>query len=692
MSKPNTAAILLCAGKGTRMGNSTINKVAYECAGIPVIKRIVRNMRKGGVERFVVVVGHKSQSVMDALKDEGEILYAYQSEQKGTGHAAACGLELLESIGFKGNVIISMGDKIVASALVSKMLSLQHAGTKAVLAVENRPQGATSRGHVVIRNGKVYGIVEAKDVRRALELQQTISLGGESFQAEEIASTKFVNAAVYSFDCESLSSKLKCLNSNNAQGEFYLTDTIEVFACSGELQVYVVENSSDIQTFSTRSELRLMARAFMRPISEFTANNEIERKLFSLAKDRFGNRPVVVVSAPGRVNVMGRHIEHRGGSVNMLAIDNRMTFVVAPRQDDVVAVYNIDESYSAASFSISDFVSSPSEPPQQVSCSAAWLEFLDSPKAKEDAATNRGHWVNYIKGAVFRFQMATDLNFLGMDIIAGGDIPVAAGLSSSSAVVVCTAEAVVSLNSLNLDVRDFVDLCGEAEWYVGSRGGAGDHAAMKCSRLGYVTHLRFKPFEIGEAVKFPPGCSLLVVHSGQKAKKAEGAREIFNSRILAYERAFSDIKRTYPQLPIEHFRDLAFLSDAELEKALACVDKSDIGVARFGVAECRRAEDCLELFKSQDAAGLGRMMKKSHDGDRVGGGQYECSTVKIDELSDFLNAQDGVYGSQLVGAGLGGCVIALVESGKIDGLANILLSKGYMAFRCDPCEGSKVVF
>lgn len=692
MSEAKTAAILLCAGKGTRMGNSTINKVAYECAGIPVIKRIVRNMRQGGVERFVVVVGHKSESVMDALKDEGEILYAYQSEQKGTGHAAACGLELLGSIGFNGNVIVSMGDKIVSSSLVAKMLSLQHTGAKAVLAVENRPEGATSRGHIVSRNDKVYGIVEAKDVKRALELRETISLCGEVFEAEEIAAAKFVNAAVYSFDCQSLSNELKCLDADNAQGEFYLTDTIEVFASRGELQVYVVEKSSDIQTFSTRPELRAMSRAFMRSISEFTANNEIESKLFSVAKQRLGDRPIVVVSAPGRVNVMGRHIEHRGGSVNMLAIGNRMTFVVAPRQDDVVTVYNIDESYPAASFSVSDFVEPPIETPPQVSCSAAWLEFLDSPKAKDDTAISRGHWVNYIKGAVLRFQMATDLKLSGMDIIAGGNIPVAAGLSSSSAVVVCTAEAITSLNSLNLDVKDFVDLCGEAEWYVGSRGGAGDHAAMKCSRLGYVTHLKFKPFEIDQRVKFPPNCSLLVVHSGQQAKKAEGAREIFNSKILAYERAFSDIKRAYPHLPIEHFRDLAFLSDAELEKAFSAVDDSAKGVARFGVAECRRAEDCLALFKAQDAASLGRMMKKSHDGDRVGAGLYECSTVEIDELCDFINSNDGVYGSQLVGAGLGGCVIALVESSKIDALANILSAKGFMAFRCDPCEGSKVVF
>ena len=83
--KDNVAAILLCAGKGTRMGQSDRSKVAYDCAGVPVIKRIVRNMREGGVTRFVVVVGHMAESVMSALADEPGILYAYQKEQKGTG-------------------------------------------------------------------------------------------------------------------------------------------------------------------------------------------------------------------------------------------------------------------------------------------------------------------------------------------------------------------------------------------------------------------------------------------------------------------------------------------------------------------------------------------------------------------------------------------------------------------------------
>ena len=95
------AAVLLCAGKGTRMNDNSINKVCFPCAGVPVIKRIVDNLRAGGIGTFVVVVGHQAQSVMEALGDEPGVIYAYQKEQKGTGHATLCGLMALKNAGKK---------------------------------------------------------------------------------------------------------------------------------------------------------------------------------------------------------------------------------------------------------------------------------------------------------------------------------------------------------------------------------------------------------------------------------------------------------------------------------------------------------------------------------------------------------------------------------------------------------------
>ena len=773
----NTAAILLCAGKGTRMGQSDRSKVAYDCAGVPVIKRIVRNMREGGVTRFVVVVGHMAESVMSALADEPGVLYAYQKEQKGTGHAAACGLSVLNDIGFTGRVIISMGDKIVAPRLVRGLLAsengeavssplvseaqneptadkahgahsltsgkdsaspLVRAAPKATIGVQPNP-GNTSKGHVIVRNGRVLGIIEAKDIRRAREAGTTLSLCGQTFTPDEVEATPYVNAALYAFDVQLLGEALKTLRPDNAQGELYLTDVVEWFASrdAGSEQVerkggggqrtggvsFYIAQPEELLTYSTKTELRAMSRTFLRRASEFLsdatsqeadrgvapeercshiASCEISRMgeahlrsdILSRFIAKYGDRPCIIASAPGRINLMGRHIEHRGGSTNMMATNQRMTFVVSPREDDVVHISNLDPAFPDAEFRMSDYLHCP-PPPLLSTCSAStatWLDFLDSPAIKADLDATKGHWINYVKSAVLRFQLATDAPLCGMDIMASGDIPVAAGLSSSSALVVSTAEAVVALNALNLTTREFVDLCGEGEWYVGSRGGAGDHAAMKCSQAGRITHLKFKPFEIGESVPFPKDYSIIVVNSGEMAKKSEGAKETFNARIRDYETAFNEVKRHYPELPITYFRDLAFLPEKDQTKALACLTGTTKGVALFGIKECRRAEDCLTLLKNHDYVALGEMMKASHDGDRLGTGEYECSTRKIDALCDTLNATPGVLGSQLVGAGLGGCIIALVEKSAASSVLASLAQSGYTAFSCEPSFGSKVEY
>ena len=215
---------------------------------------------------------------------------------------------------------------------------------------------------------------------------------------------------------------------------------------------------------------------------------------------------------------------------------------------------------------------------------------------------------------------------------------------------------------------------------------------MKCSRKGCVTHLFFKPFRIGEVVPFPKGHSIVVIESGEQAKKAEGARETFNARVRDYETALTEVRRHYPNLPLSCFRDIAFLPSQDVTKALSCLTGSVKGVATYGVKECLRAEKCVDFLKSGDYVALGEMMKVSHDGDRCGCGEYECSTPGIDALCDRLNAMQGVLGSQLVGAGLGGSVIALVESKKAPMVIDRLQQDGFNAFDCVPAGGSRIEF
>ncbi|MBO7214716.1 MAG: NTP transferase domain-containing protein, partial [Clostridia bacterium] len=369
----NAAAIILCAGKGTRMGDDTKNKVCFDLAGVPTIKRIIGNMKDAGVNRFVIVVGHNAYSVMDTLDGEEGVVYAYQKEQKGTGHAALCGLKALQSIGYSGAVIISMGDKIISTRVISNLLEKSKT-SKAVWSVQ--PLLANyNGGRVVTIDDKPFGVVEfadaallklgevevdnyektlkdiklnAKKAEKVLIKAQkgkpcsTVTLCGRTFTADEVLYSKYANAGLYCFDLNRAVEIISGLGNNNAQGEVYITDALEKFAQDGEAVINEVLAKEDMLTYSTKVELREISKSFMRCASQiisdinlkkedeffvnlYSDNFENQKKryveLLQLFISKYGDEKVVITRSPGRVNLMGRHIDHRGGGINVMATD-----------------------------------------------------------------------------------------------------------------------------------------------------------------------------------------------------------------------------------------------------------------------------------------------------------------------------------------------------------------------------------
>lgn len=774
----NSAAIILCAGKGTRMGDNSKSKVCFDLAGTPVIKRIIANMRDAGVSRFVIVIGHQAYSVMDTLYGEDGIVYAYQKEQKGTGHAAMCGLKALQTVGYKGSVIISMGDKIVATDVIKGLLNKAET-SKAVWGVQ--PLNANyNGGRVVTVDDKPFGVVEFADaalmklgeapekdyettlkniklnakkaekvIKKAIEVRpsSSVTLCGKTFTADEVLNSKYANAGLYCFDVDSAVDVIETLGSNNAQGEIYLTDALEKFALNGDATIYEVEKPEDMLTYSTKAELREISKYFMRTASQFIsdikfgkedeffinlydadaqAQKERYVQLLQLFIEKYGDQQVVITRSPGRVNLMGRHIDHRGGGINVMATDKDVVFVSSMRSDDEVHISNVIKDFEDESFSISKTLGDKKY--------EKWLDYLADERVVEELKQNSGRWSNYVKSAVIRAQFDSEFKLCGMNMVAGGTIPMAAGLSSSSSIVVAVMEAVVALNSLNITDKDFITLCGEGEWFVGSRGGAGDHGAMKCGKANNIIHLSFKPFEVGETVEFSNKYAVIVANSTIKAKKSEGSKDKFNAKIASFEFALMLIKRAFPDYNFIEFRDIAKVKPfSQIYKMLLAIpetvtkeqmlslipeQKEKIericaghktpdcyeirGVALYGLSECVRADRTIELLKQSRYEELGELMKISHDGDRLNGarvtdellktlikenadialqrGKYDCSVDKIDYLCDVLNATDGVLGSEIAGAGLGGCVVALVEKANADKIISVVNEKYYDKF------------
>lgn len=371
------------------------------------------------------------------------------------------------------------------------------------------------------------------------------------------------------------------------------------------------------------------------------------RSMLGAYLERFGNGQVVLARSPGRVNLMGRHIDHQGGRCNMIAIDRDVLVVAGRRRDRTVRIHNLDDAaFPDRSFAI-DEISAPLG-------RFEWSQHVSSAEVVSRIEASRGDWSHYVEAPLARLATAfPDRRLGGMNIVVSGSVPVAAGLSSSSALVVAVAEAVLALYGIECAPTRLADLCGEAEWYVGTRGGAGDHAAMKLARPGHVVQLGFLPLVVSEVVPMPEDHVLVVADSGIHARKTEGARDTFNHRVACYHIAREMLKRALPARAdrIEHLRDVRArnlgIDYPEIVRAVASLPESlsrdgaakvlpdDLrdrvlathsadmaeypvrGVALFGLSEIERSRGAADLLRQGAIGELGRWMSRSHDGDRV---------------------------------------------------------------------------
>ncbi len=373
----------------------------------------------------------------------------------------------------------------------------------------------------------------------------------------------------------------------------------------------------------------------------------ILRRALALAAARLGPRAeALVIRAPGRVNLMGMHIDHRGGAINPVAVQD-VFFAAAPRPDGRFRIANAEEAFPPREFSLAEI-----SPPGGT---ADWDSWTHAEHEQRQGAGLAADWSNYIKAplAWLRFS-APDRPLRGMDLFVAGGLPKAAGLSSSSALVVGAALAAAALNGLGLDPWPLVEICGRGEWYVGTRGGHGDHAAILFGRRDCVAHLGSAPLTV-EHVPLPAGWALILANSLVEARKTAGARDVFNQRVAAYEIGFRLLQARDPRVR-ERARLLRDVnpetlgcSEAEICRGLKILPEeasreeirrrwpagaaadlerffrshADIGpyllrgVVAYGVAECQRSRLAREALRRGDARLFGELINLSHEGDRV---------------------------------------------------------------------------
>ena len=244
----NTAAIILAAGKSTRM-KSEAPKVLHEVCGQPMLWYVMRACRDAGVSRLVVVVGHRKDAVIEAVGGADDITFVEQVEQKGTGHAALVCRDALSDC--TGQVLVIAGDMpLIRSQTLDALLAENRRTGHAVTLATSVLDDPTGYGRIIRdENGALAGIVEQNDC------------------TPEQRRVSEVNVSYYCYDAARLFDLLSRVGNDNANGEYYITDTVRL-ALDGGMGAGAVAAvpAEDAMGVNSRSDLAVVNRVMQRRI------------------------------------------------------------------------------------------------------------------------------------------------------------------------------------------------------------------------------------------------------------------------------------------------------------------------------------------------------------------------------------------------------------------------------------------
>jgi galactokinase len=334
------------------------------------------------------------------------------------------------------------------------------------------------------------------------------------------------------------------------------------------------------------------------------------------------------VTVPGRVNLIGEHIDYHNLPVLPMAIGRRVRVTYSPRSDRFI------RAVSGDGFGKREF---------------EWTEPLE-PGAQ-------GDWTNYVKAAA---QAVADRWGLGRGLEAHveSDLPPAAGLSSSSALLVAFTLALLRVNGIQATFEELMDVLPEAEYFVGTRGGGMDHAAVLAPKPGSALLVRFAPVGI-EHIAVPSGWAFLVAHSLVTAEKSSGVKAEYNARRTAGNRALEKLGFAfYREATVG---DLGGLSDEERDAFLHVTGERD------------RVTAAVRAMREGDADTFGRALNESHNSLRD---LLRVSCPALDRLVEI--ARDaGALGARLTGAGFGGCAVIFTRVEERDRIEAALIERYY---------------
>ncbi|MEO1717418.1 MAG: galactokinase [Planctomycetota bacterium] len=348
-------------------------------------------------------------------------------------------------------------------------------------------------------------------------------------------------------------------------------------------------------------------------------NSEASMRLIDDIAARFGP-PAVAARAPGRVNLIGDHVDYCGGLVMPFAIN----------RDCVAAIHtDVADDRTLVLCSLNE----------QSEHAVPWIDVL-----KSGGSAPVGSWQSYVLGVIAGLGEVGAVDRLrGCRIVVATDVPMGSGLSSSAALEVSVAVAAASRCGIDVGDLELAKLCQHAEHrFAGVPCGLMDQAISVLGRAGHLLILDCAT-DFTEHVPIPSTCELIVINSGVGHALADGE----------YGKRRASCEKAAEALGIRH------LAHAEAD-ALRSVPADLLPHARHVVSETARVRALADALAAGDLAECGRLVHESHVSLRD---DFRVSCDEIDLIVETLCSTEGVYGARMTGGGFGGCVIGLAAPG-----------------------------
>lgn len=363
----------------------------------------------------------------------------------------------------------------------------------------------------------------------------------------------------------------------------------------------------------------------------------LEARFFEIFKSERGKQ-VKLFFSPGRINLIGEHIDYNGGFVFPAAITFGTYAVVRPREDSKIALYSGNfEAEGVIEFDLNDLARQEDEP-----------------------------WSVYVKGVVNAFMKAGYPIKKGFNAYIEGTIPNGAGLSSSASLEVLIGEILDDLNDLKVDLIEKAKLSQQAENdYVGVNCGIMDQFAIAMGKMDKAIKLNTDNLAYEYAECRLSDYQVLIMNTNQQRELADSKYNVRRAE------CFEALKLLKTKVGVNHLCDLSTEAFNQISDVL--VAENLYRRAKHAITENERVKLAIAALAVDDLAAFGELLNQSHLSLRD---DYEVTGQALDTIVSLACKQEGVLGARMTGAGFGGCAIALVHQEKLQSV-QAAVGKGY---------------